>query len=119
MNSLTGRAAPTEQQVQAAEALGEQHGKARASWTFDGNTNRGTYQKCLDLHDEGDPLWDNLFGAPSPLSGEWADDPSPADILAELGAEDESLLARYEDAFYMAYRDTVLAAARYHVGEEE
>jgi hypothetical protein len=103
--------------VAAAAAGGAALGRSAASWTFDGDTDRGTYRKCLDLDEEGDPAWDDLFGARPPLSGEWAGDPTPATVLAEYGGpglDDEAIVTAYEDAYYEAYREAVLATARYH-----
>jgi hypothetical protein len=54
---------------------------------------------------------------PSPLSGEWADGPTPASVLAELGVPDDSedaddALSEYERGHSEGYWAEVLRAAR-------
>jgi hypothetical protein len=46
---------------------------------------------------------------PSPLSGEWADDPTPAGVLAQLGLDDMDDTA--PDAFSSAFWAEVIRAA--------
>lgn len=114
-------AGPLADAVAAAAAGGAAHGRSAATWTFDGNTDLGTYRKCLDLDEEGDPAWDDMFGARAPLSGEYADEPTPATVLAEYGGglDDEAIVTAYEDAYYEAYHEAVLATARYHTADDE
>lgn len=50
--------------------MGYAHGRARASWVWDGNTTDETYMTFLHLYNEGDLPDDYL--CPDPLSGEWA-----------------------------------------------
>ena len=102
--------------TQTAERMGAEHGRAAASWYFNGNTSDETYRLILAGLEAGDPeILDSLPS--SPLSGEWAGDPTPLSVLAELGvdATDEAaddLLTAYELAFSFAVVDEVERAAR-------
>jgi hypothetical protein len=105
----------------AARTLGREHGLAAGSWVIDGNTSDETVASILQGIEDGDPVvLDTLPSAP--LSGEWAGDPTPATILAELEAEDleaevqAELLTEYEDAFRSAVTDQVTADARARLG---
>ncbi len=108
--------------VKRAESAGAEHGKAAASWYFDGNTDRATYARVLQGLDEGDPaILDSLPS--SPLSGEWADEPTPRSVLDAIGVtEDEDdarddYLSAYEDAFSQASQDEVERVARLQVSD--
>lgn len=86
--------------------MGREHGLSAASWYFDGNTTRETYATVLAGIREGDPAVYDTFPA-APLSGEWADSPTPATVLASLGLSDDDddaddALAMYEDGFSVA-----------------
>lgn len=99
-----------------AHLLGSEAGVAAASWYFDGNTPREQYEAVLRGLEEGDPAIYDTFPT-APLSGEWADDPTPGDILRVLGVDEydeanDELLAMYEDGFGVAVADTIEAAAR-------
>jgi hypothetical protein len=102
-----------------ARALGEERGRAAASWYFDGNTPDAAYAQVLAGIEEGDPAILDTFPA-DPLSGEWADDPTPKTLLEGLGLdlEDEradDLCGAYEDGFYSASAHEIERVARYHV----
>ena len=90
----------------AAYAAGRDHGIAAASWYFDGNTTTQTYAQVLCQLREGDPAVYDTFPT-SPLSGEWADDPTPRTVLADLDVSEDDdaadwLCAMYEDGFGVA-----------------
>lgn len=98
-------------------ALASEHGKNVASWRFDGNTNASEHAECVRMDEEGDPAWDDTFGARAPLSGEWADELTPAALTGALSIDADSDLADeackiYEATYYEAYRDEVLRVAR-------
>ena len=98
-----------------ARALGAEHGRNVGSWVIDGNTTAETAARILQGYEDGDP--EIMDMQPSPLSGEWADDPTPSSVLADLGVNetDESsseLLDTYEAAFSEAYWDEVIRAAK-------
>ncbi len=107
-----------------AREMGEDHGRAAASWYFDGNTSTETYRTVLRGIDDGDPMILATFPS-APLSGEWSDSPTPASVLADLGfdSEDDSedydrvsdILNAYEDGFYTASTDAIERVARYQV----
>jgi hypothetical protein len=98
-----------------AYAAGYDVGKAAGSWVVGGNTTAEAARRMLTLDLEGDPeFWDAYPG--SPLSGEWADGPTPASVLAELGVPEGSdvadeILSQWEDGHHDGWRDEVLRAA--------
>lgn len=93
---------------------------AAASWVFDGNTDTRTYLMCIQMDEQGDPEWDDRFGAPAPLSGEWADGLTMSELydIARIDEDDDpegwtlnELAALYEDAYYERYHEDVLHTA--------
>lgn len=86
-----------------ADAAGYEAGTAAGSWVIDGNTTEDAARTLLEGIADGDP--EVLDALPSsPLSGEWAGDPLPRDILAEFDlTEDddaaEDILRAYEEGF--------------------
>jgi hypothetical protein len=105
-----------------AEKAGVEHGRAAASWYFDGNTSRETYEAVLRGLEDGDPAVLDTFPS-SPLSGEWADDPTPASVLEALGVEEnddaaDDYLGAYESGFSDAVMFEIEGAARYQVEGE-
>lgn len=75
----------TEREIfERAEALGREHGHAAATWVFDGNAERETYERVGRMINDGDPEVYDLYR--SPLSGEYADDMTPSRLLEEIGA---------------------------------
>ncbi len=108
-----------------ARRQGVEHGKAAASWYFDGNTPDETYRAVLRGIEEGDPAVLDTFPA-APLSGEWADGPTPSSVLEDLAGtsawdgvfsdEDaEEYVQAYEDGFDEASRDEIERVARFQV----
>lgn len=116
-----------------ARELGAEHGRAAASWYFDGNTTAATYAATLRGIEEGDPaVYDTFPG--SPLSGEYADGMTPSRLAAELGlaapddgiaGSSEELAAAeladavctaYEEGYHDAVADAIAAAARAAIG---
>lgn len=108
--------------IAEARAKGADHGRAAASWYFDGNTDEGTYVAVLRGIEDGDPEILDTFPL-SPLSGEWADEPTPASVLEELGVPEDDgsgkddtlrdeILGAYEDGFYEASADEIERVAR-------
>lgn len=102
-----------------ARAMGAEHGKAAASWYFDGNTSLDAYAAVLKGIEDGDPAILDTFPS-SPLSGEWADDPTPATVLEDLGLiveddaadDNDAILSAYEDGFYSASAEEIERQAR-------
>jgi hypothetical protein len=96
-----------EELIAKATEAGAEHGRAAASWYFDGNTSRETYESVLRGLEEGDPAVYDTFPS-SPLSGEWADEPTPSSVLAELGVDDDDDAASdYLDAYESGFHDAV------------
>lgn len=71
-----------------AYALGRDVATAAASWTVDGTTPVEHVRRVLAMLDAGDPEADVYLPAQPNLSGEYADDPTPESLAAEiLGAD--------------------------------
>lgn len=82
--------APTEVTFAAlldrATGLGLDRGRAAGSWVVDGNTPEATVRAILQGLADGDPQTMDM--QPSPLSGEWADEPTMADVVGEITGDD-------------------------------
>ncbi len=109
-----------EQTLEAAAGMGAEYGEAAASWYFDGNTDTATYRAVLQGIEDGDPAVLDTFPA-APLSGEWADAPTPASVLAVLGVSEDDdaapeYLDAYEQGFYTASQDEIERVARLQIG---
>ncbi len=88
-------------------------GKAAGSWVFDGNTEIEQYAAVLKGFEDGDP--EIMDYCTSPLSGEWADSPTPQSIQSEYEIPDEELdeaCSMFEDAFQRGFWDEVISAAK-------
>lgn len=71
-----------------ARQLGRKAGIAAASWIIDGNSKRELILALLTMMDDGDPQVDYYFPRRPDLSGEWADDSTPASIAEEVSGLD-------------------------------
>lgn len=115
---MTRREDATPGAIERAGALGAEHGRARAGWVFDGNTSSATYAHAVKLDEAGDPAWHDYYGAPAPLSGEYADDMTPRALAVELDLDPDSDLddvcTAYEDAYQDAHDSEVMRVAHYH-----
>ena len=70
--------------VAEALKLGQEAGRAAASWVTDGNTPPEHYARLVRMMDAGDPeLYDFLPARPD-LSGEWADAPTPRSLFEDI-----------------------------------
>jgi beta-glucanase (GH16 family) len=95
------------------EEAGRDHGKSAASWYFDGNTADETYTRVLRGLEDGDPEILDTFPS-SPLSGEWADGPTPQTLQHDFELNDDDVdeaCDLYEAAFYQASQDEIERAA--------
>lgn len=99
--------------VETVRADAAARGTAAGSWvTFDSPEHA---QRIIDGERDGDP--EVMDMCPSPLSGEWADDPIPADVLGELNLDEDheladDLLSEYESAYSEAWWAEVIRAAQ-------
>jgi len=101
--------------IEQARELGAEHGQNAASWYFDGNTSQDTYAGVLRGIEDGDPEVLDTFPS-APLSGEWADDPTPFGVLAALDVPEDhdaadDCLSAYVDGFSEAVHDTISETA--------
>jgi hypothetical protein len=109
---------PLDEILEASREAGREHGRAGASWYFDGNTSDETYARVLQGIEEGDPEILDTFPH-SPLSGEWAGDPTPSHVLEGFGVRLEhdsadEILRAYEDGFSEAVQNEIERVAREH-----
>ena len=103
-----------------AKKAGKRAGLAAASWKFDGNTSKATYEHFLQGLADGDPEVLDAYAPPSWLSGEFA-----GESMNELiGAPDtpaqearvDDVAQAYEYAAEGAYWHELERMARYAVG---
>lgn len=85
---------------------GRHAGINAASWKFDGNTTRATYEDFLTGSAEGDPEVMDAYAPPDWLSGEWAGE-SMNELLDLNGNESpervDALANAYTEAAESAY----------------
>jgi len=103
-----------------ASEYGCRVGTAAGSWVLDGNSSEETARALLEGIEDGDPMvLDSLPS--SPLSGEWADSLTPADVLAELSMDEDDaraddVLSAFEDGYSRGVVDEVARSARAIIG---
>lgn len=111
-----------------AHALGMDAGKNAASWFVGSSADQETYEAILKGLDDGDPEVLNM--APAWLSGEWADEPVPMDIVEVVGyapstpyvADDatvQDILDAYESGADEAFWNEVARVCAYHLEGEK
>lgn len=92
-----------------ARRLGQEAGRAAATWAVDGNTSDGHYHRVLEMLASGDPLADQFLPAMPDLSGQHAGDPTPLSLARELTGEDDpspSLVDSLADEWEQGVTDT-------------
>lgn len=110
----------------AAKELGREHGLAKGRFIHVGNCTKDAAQKILDGYNDGiEPV---MALCPEPLSGEWADDPTPMAILEqiyekidkpmsmrgeEMIEDNSNILDTYEEAFREAFWGAVTTTCKY------
>jgi hypothetical protein len=110
MNSAT-----YDELLNRAEELGIEHGRNAGSWIIDGNTSAETARAIIKGYDDGDSVIMDI--EPSPLSGEWGDDPTVSSVLSALGFDidahegKDGLLDQYEVGFGIGFWDEVIRSA--------
>jgi hypothetical protein len=103
--------------LSTARQLGTEHGQNAGTWVIDGNTDDEAIRRIVNGHNDGDP--EILDMQPSPLSGEFADDPTPRDILAQFGIDGDDfaadeydyLLGEFEAGYSEGYWKAIVDAA--------
>lgn len=68
----------------AAYELGVEHAKNAASWAVDGAMSTKDIERRLSALDSGDPFALDLLPREPNLSGEFADDPTPASLFEQV-----------------------------------
>jgi hypothetical protein len=115
---------PMSEALEAARALGAEHGQNAASWSFDGNTTHETYVRALRGIREGDPLvLDSFPSEPRGLGDEYTVESLYYDLnLVYDPDRDADEIAQITEAFEQAERDAFWAeverAAIYQVESE-
>ena len=106
-----------ESNLSTAHQLGTEHGQSAGSWVIDGNTDDAAVRRIVNGYNDGDP--EIMDMQPTPLSGEFAHDPSPRDILAMFGIDGEDfeadeydeLLGEFEAGYSEGYWSAIMDAA--------
>lgn len=100
----------------AARKLGDEHGKAAASWYFDGNTDDGMYAKVLKGIEDGDPAIYDTFPS-EPLRG--------TKLFEEIYAGErqvslygDDLVQTYEFSYEQALQDEIERMCRYQLRKD-
>lgn len=89
-----------------AMRLGEQHGTSAGTWVTAPDAESA--RALLAMLADGGPEVEAYIPCPSPLSGEWADDLTPRELLAQCGVPDADgeteaeICEVYEGAFVHA-----------------
>lgn len=105
--------------MERARRLGAEHGRNSGSWVIDGNTSAETARAIVAGYEDGDPRVMDM--QPSPLSGEWADDMSPSDLMLALDLDpsaiyedihEDDICDAYEMGFSEGFWEQVIADAR-------
>lgn len=107
--------------IESARQEGYDAGIAAGSWLLDGNSTERAARELLRGIEDGDPMVLDALPA-SPLSGEWGDAPTPADVLAWFDVDEDAeyadaVLSVYEDAFSQGVADEAVRSARAMLGE--
>lgn len=94
--------------IEAMKVAGAKAGKASASWLLDGNSDEAGVRAMLKQWEDGDP---DAPSAPDPFSGEWASEPSLAEVIeAETDYEADTLEPEEADELGTAYEDAFAEA---------
>lgn len=99
-----GRIPSEESFLNQAEGRGEDAGKSAASWAFAENQGVEYYEELRQLHDDGDPRFDDLISEPDWLSGEHAGE-SINELLGDIIEEAKSCGYDIEDEIMEAYEE--------------
>ena len=95
--------------ITEASKLGRDAGRAAGSWAADGNTKQQHITNVLKMLDDGDPEASDYLPPTPNLSGEWADDLTPAKLFEEVvGREATERDAELKDTLATAWEDGVM-----------
>ena len=117
--------------AEQAYALGADHARNAASWVTDGNESDDSRARKLAMLEAGDPAADDFLPRRPNLSGEFADDPTPASLcegicdapFGTLTADDveaieTALCDAYENGVSETFEDACAAELRKWIGED-
>lgn len=89
---------------------GAEVGRNKASWAWDGNTDDATIRAWVVGNAEGDPMVMDAYCPPS-LSGEWADDATPASLCEDYDVSPDDARADWiTDEICTAWEDAASTA---------
>lgn len=103
-----------------ASRLGKQAGEDAAfAFVFD---DPSEVEQCVALDACDDPSWDELYRCTDPLSGEFAGDWTPSELLDALSVvvspeEEGEICSSFEESFCKSYRTSLLRAAKMFFSE--
>lgn len=115
----------TDKLIRAAKLLGREHGESMADSVERVGIDKDMAGKILGGYDEGDETVLDL--CPKPLSGEWANDPTPMMVLdqiankagdlgsfrqEEIDVDGENLLDAYEESYQQGFWVKVIKACK-------
>jgi len=108
-----------DQEKWRAEALelGRDHGRAAASWVIDGNTDHEHIVRMVRMLDDGDPGYDIHLPARPNLSGEWADELTPAKLFEQITGLDAHAEATFNQDAYQTVLEELCTAYEDGVSE--
>lgn len=111
------------QHMEAAGAAGREQGVAAAGWATMG-MDADAARRCLEMDDEGDPEWHDLWPAGSALDAAGLDPQTLIEV--ELGIDywtldewqTEDLVSAFEEEYRDAFHDEVIRVAELHADED-
>lgn len=115
-DSMARRILAIDEVIERAEEEGYGHGVTTGSWVLDGNSTDEAARRLLQGIEDGDPETLDALSS-SPLSGEWADSLTPADVLGWFDMDEEhdaadDVLSAFEAGFSRGVVDEVERSAR-------
>lgn len=116
--------------IEAAKELGREHGESKGTFVKGLSISKYAAKRILEGYNNGDE--ETMDICPKPLSGEWAEDPTPMAILDEIAnkvddhhtlrgedidPDSDDVLDAYEEAYTEAFWGTVIDQCKEVVGE--
>lgn len=88
------------QWIAEAKKLGEDHGRAAATWTINGNNDVSERANVLQMMRDGDPAVDDYLPQLPVLSGEYTDGLTPKKLFEDITGRDSHADASYNGDAY-------------------
>ena len=109
--------------IDRAREDGHHYGATAAEWA-----EIASDEDARSILEDIDPAVLDRYEPAAPLSGEWADDPTPRTLAREYGIDDETedgqheleaVCDAFEDAYYAAFSEGLQRAALARLGEDD